>query len=143
MGTEAQDHPETHGTDHAVMSKRLSRVDIAEVGLDDRELRGGHGISQRNGVVGEGPWIENHGVGPGASVMERIDQSALVVRLHVADLGVALAGNGGEVGDDVVECVGAVDLGLACAQKIQVRTVQHEDLVRHGVQSTSCISQRQ
>ena len=71
-------------------------------------------------------------VGPLAGVMEGIDQRALVVRLDVTQLRASLGGDGGELGDDVVERVGAVDLGLARAEEVQVRSVEHEDLRCHA-----------
>ena len=64
--------------------------------------------------------------------MEGIDQRALVVRLDVTQLCASLGGDGGELGDDVVERVGAVDLGLARAEEVQVRSVEHEDLRCHA-----------
>ena len=76
------------------------------MGLDDRQFAADDRIPKRNGGVGVGARVENHAVGPLAGVMEGLDQRALVVRLDVTQLCASLGGDGGELGDDVVELDG-------------------------------------
>ena len=90
--------------------------------LDDHSIVGGQGVGQGVGVMGESPRIEDDGRRSAPGAVDGVDQGALVVRLEVLDVVTVLRGGFTRVSDAVVEGVGAVDVRLARAEQIQVRS---------------------
>jgi hypothetical protein len=90
--------------------------------------RSGDRVAQRDRGMGVGPGVQDHASRGPTRGLKRIDKRAFVIAL--------LEGNGGDVFVsedpalrlDIGQCRTTVDLGLAGAEKIQVRSVQNEDV---------------
>ena len=132
---EAADDPLGHRGDDRGAAPRVAGARVGQVQLDDDAVEGGEGVVDGPGVVGEGAGVDDDaGVAPPA-VADGVDQLALVVRLEVADLP-AVAERLAERGDVVVEGGRAVDLGLADAEEVEVRSRQEQGGSGHGSRSS-------
>lgn len=158
----AQAHNHTRGliTKVTVAPPGLSRVDVGDVHLDEREARGQQRVAQRDARVRERRGVDDYGDlrrrfgfracmwGRGRRGREvrvqKVDDGALVVRLERVHVDVELVGAGGGGGDDVRERRGAVDVWFARAEEVQVGAVDEEDFAwggggggggRHGILS--------
>ena len=105
---------------------RLAGVGVGEVQLDDRAVERGERVVERPRVVGERAGVDDDGRAPAPRGVDRVDQLALVVGLEVLD-GRGRARPPPRGGRDVVvERGGAVDVGLALAQQVEVGPVQQQ-----------------
>src|SRR5512138_2561884 len=106
-------------------------MDVGDVHLVDWTLKYLHGVVDRDRGEGVGGRIDDKGVGRGAGGLDQVDQFALVVRLVKRKL---RAGKGGELlagGLDGVERGRSVDVRLADAEHVQIRTIEDHDT--HGI----------
>jgi len=124
-------------TDHLVrrdvrqirmVPERLALADVADVHLDDRERAPGDGIAQDDRGVGEPAGIDDGTIRVGV-LLQEVDERALVVGLEVRD-GMSGAGKVAAPLDHLGEGRRPVDRGLTRSQRVEVRTIQQEQL--HG-----------
>ena len=108
--------------------KRLARMGVRQVQLDHRHSRGRDRVAQRDGRVGIGTRVQDHAVGAGSRRVQRIDQRAFVIALLESHRDAEITGQRPAGGFDVGESVTAVDVRLARAEQVQVRSVQNEDV---------------
>ena len=92
--------------------------------LDERPLDGEQRVAQRDARVGQAAGVDDRDVE--VAEVQPIDQRALVVRLEEGDREAELRGLRRDPGMDLVERLVAVDLGLAGADQVEVRALQHE-----------------
>ena len=130
---EPGDHPQADRGQHRGAAEVLPGVNVGEVGLHHRDVDGGDGVAQGDGVVGEGAGVEDDPVGRAPGPVQGIDQLALDVGLEVLDNGAALGSVSGEVADDLVERGRPVHLGLPLPQQVQVGPVHHQQRPSHGL----------
>ena len=84
-------------------------------------------VGDRVAVVRQGARVADDRRAPAPRPVDRVDQRTFVVRLHVLELVSGLRGGlAGEL-DEVVERRGAVVLGLALAEQVQVRAGKQKD----------------
>lgn len=131
VGAEAGDLAEADSGDDGLVAEGFAGFDVGEVDFDGGEIDGGDGVAEGVAVVGEGAGVDEEAVGPGAGVVDGVDEDAFVVGLLVAEFGVVLGGEGGELLVDVGEGEVAVDVGFTGAEKVEVGAVKEEDLVGH------------
>lgn len=87
------------------------------------------GIAQGYGSVGVGSGVEHNPLHIACKIgrLQCVDERTLVVRLLVNDFYATLV-HLLKLGDDVVECGRTVDARFAAPEKIEVRTIENEDL---------------
>ena len=129
---EARDHAQGDARHERVLAELLPCEDVREVHLDDGQPRSRERIAQRDTRVSQAAGIDEDAVGPGSGLLDAVDQRPLVIRLEELDLGAPLLGRRGEISVDLLQAGGAVDLGLAGAEQVEVRTVQDQDPLRFG-----------
>ena len=143
MGAEAADHA-GGGLGHVGMvAEFLAAVDVREVQLDHRQLAGQQGIHDGDRGVGVAGRIDDDGGVAGARLLDPGDQFALVVGLAEIDLDAERIAPRAGLRLDVGQGLGTVDLRLARAQHVQVRSVQDQDLRRHITVAPRCTDARQ
>lgn len=77
--------------------------------------------------MGERPRVDDDPIAATASLMDLLDQIALVIALVGRDLDIPAIGLCHRGRDVVGECRRPVDLGFAFAQEIQIRPMQYQD----------------
>ena len=102
--------------------------------LDDDAFERRQRVVQRPGVVGERPGVDDDGRRPPAGRVHEVDEVSLVIRLVVLELDAEPPRLGVGLRHVVSEAVGAVHLGLALSQKVQIgaRQQDHEGRARPG-----------
>ena len=123
---ESGDDAQAHRGEHRRVPERLAGVDVGQVRLDDDELGTGDRVAQGDAVVGERAGVEDHAVDVAPGVVQPADQLALDVRLEVDEVDVGLGGVRPQVGEDVVQGVAAVHLGLSRSEQVEIRSVEDE-----------------
>ena len=108
---EAEHHSEADRAQDAVLAERFAGVDIAQVGLDDRQCTRDDGVSQCDRIMGERPRVEDHPVGPAPGVVECVDQDTLVVGLDRVEFrrGLAAILGGSYARDELDELFDHID----------------------------------
>src|SRR5215470_576395 len=127
-GTEARNLATSDAGDHRLAAELLPAMDIGEVDLHDRKGDGGDGVTQSQGVVGEGAGI--HDDGPEAfacRTLHPVDELALVIRLPAHYLHSATARVALNLAVDLGEGGAPIHRGFARAQEIQIGSMEDED----------------
>ena len=117
--------------DVGVVAEALALVDVGDVHLDHRPLEGVEGVEDGDRGVGEGAGIDGDSNGLLAGLVDPVDDLALPVRLQEAEGEAELGGQRGAVALDVGEGLVAVDLRLALAEEVEVRSVEDIDELGH------------
>lgn len=123
-----------NGSNDRVVPELLTRIDVAEVNLEDRQADAGQGIAQGNAVVGERARVDDDRVGPLAVLLDRIDEDALVVALQDPGFDSEVLRFQADHLVDLFQRFLPVEIGLAESGQIEVRPIEDEDLefsVRH------------
>ena len=98
------------------LAESLTRKDIREMHLDDRQGNSGQRVSQRHARVSEAAWIDHDPIGlaalTGHRLLNPVDQLAFVVGLECIDHDAQFLGGGFEHAVDVREGLVTVDLRL-------------------------------
>ena len=112
------------------MPELLSRVDVGQVHLDERQSRIGNRVTQRDAVVSEGARVHDDARGVRRGFLQVVHDGAFVVRLEEVQLHAerfrALAEARLNVGKRVAPVLG----GIAHTEPIQIRAVHDKYL--HG-----------
>src|SRR5207237_2288601 len=106
---------------------RLSRVDVRDVHLDHRAGEGAQSVGKREARVAQAAGIYDTAVGPRSLGFEDVDQLSLVIALRETADDAQLRGTLSHRGLDVGQRGSAVQLGLAGAERPEVRPVEHQD----------------
>src|SRR3989304_5826971 len=109
-----------------VMAELLSRVDVRDGHLHERQADRRQGIAQGKAVVGESAGVDHGTVGAGSFSLQEVDDLALAVRLEGADISPHLARAPAAPVFDLGEGEGAVPLRLSLAEGVQVRPVDQQ-----------------
>ena len=107
--------------------ERLACKHVGEVHLHHGHRGRRERVAQRHARVRESARVDQDAVGPADRGVDAVDQHALVVALEALHLGAALLGRRSERRVDLLERGGAVDLGLARAEHVEVGAVDHLD----------------
>ena len=107
----------------------LAGVHVGDVHLDEPGTVGDlrQGIPQRDRGVGEPAGVDDHGLAGVSGLVDAVDQLALVVGLQEVDTDTEPGGVLGQTSLDVGQGGGAVDLGLALSEAVEIRTVEDQD----------------
>jgi hypothetical protein len=77
--------------------------------------------------VGEGSGVDDHTLRPAAGLVNSVDYRALVIRLLDPEFDTELSGKGSQSSIDVGKRSGAVHLGFAPAQQVEIGTVYDQN----------------
>jgi hypothetical protein len=106
----------------------LPAVDIRKVHLDDGNGDRGHGIAERERIVGEGARIHHDGLKPLASgVLDPVHELAFVIGLAAHHLCPAALRVTSNLAVELSERGAPIHGRLACTQEIQIGPVEDED----------------
>ncbi len=100
--------------------------------LDDRAAQRLQRVVQGDGGVSVAGGVDHQGAGGLARLLHPVDQLALVVGLAELDLESERLRAPLAAGADVLQRIGAIDMGLADAQEVEVGPAQHIDGFRHS-----------
>ena len=131
LGTESGNHAGRDVREERMLPEVLTRKNVGQVHLDERDGDAQQGISQGDAGMREAAEIDEHesgAVDPGQ--LDPVDQRGLGIALQ----GVELVAGGralfAQAPVDVIERVTAVDMRLPMPQQIQIGPVQGQDF-RH------------
>lgn len=114
-----------------VVSERLPRMNIGDMTLNERNVNTQQRIANGDACVRECAGVDDNHVNIASCLMNAVDDRALPIRLESvefrAQVGTLLVAGI----DDIVEGCAAVEMGLAGAEEVEVRTVDEEDAARH------------
>jgi len=113
------------------VAKGLAAVDLTDMHLDHRPFKSIERVQNRNRRMGQGGRIDDDPRGLVARLMNPVDDLAFPVGLQQRDRKTELRADGGAVAGYIVQRGSAINLGLALAQKVQVRPVQDIDRFAH------------
>lgn len=121
---ETGDHAFGAGRDIGMVPEDLAFVDVGNVNLDHRPLKGIERIEDGHRSVGEGPGIDDYARGLAAGFMNPVDQLIFPIALGKKQRVTGGFGDTAAVGLDIRERLVAVDLRLALAEQIEVWAVE-------------------
>src|SRR5215831_1854555 len=130
--TESRHGRRHHAGDQRVVAERFPRVRVRHMHLDRREARTRDRIADRDARVREAARVEDHTVTAAASLVQRVDENALVRALERLDLATELTGECDEARVHLFQRHAAVDFRLACSERLEVGSVQDEDAEHRG-----------
>src|SRR5579859_5095813 len=115
-----------------MVAELLAGVDVGDVYFVEPDPGAGDGVADGVAVVGEGPWVHDHGVeaGPLPRRLEPTHDLTLDVALPELDLTAEFARPAPHALLDVGQRLGAVHAGLPATEQVQIRPVDDED-TRH------------
>ncbi len=128
LGTRTGNDGGRLGGDVGVVAEGLPLVHVGEVYFDDWQFGCFQGVVEGDGGVGVGGRVDDDTGGRGAGGLDGVDEVALVVGLHEADLVAQFGGLGPQGGFDVGEGSAPVDFGFADAEQVEVGAVNHGDV---------------
>jgi hypothetical protein len=126
----ARDHTHRNARDVGLLSKRFPRVDVAQVHFDHGQLASEQCVAQAHTRMGQSARVDQDTVGIGARLLDPVDQQPLVVGLKSVELTTRIFCHRRKEAIDFRERRRSVDLGLARAEQVQIRTVDHENALR-------------
>ena len=134
---QAADLPDAHRGQQGTAAKVLPSMDVREMHLHHRRVDGGDGVAQGHRRVGEAAGIEDDTLdGVAVSLVQPVDERAFMVALEKVE---RHAGKGrAEVGFEVGQRVVAVGLRLACAEQVEVRPVEDEEVQDSALRVQGC-----
>lgn len=94
--------------------------------FDRRQFGGAERVTDRHRRVAVGRRIDDDARAVTAGGLDRVDQHALVVALHGADLEAETGGHLGHPLLDLSQGGGSVDLGLTGAEHVEIRPVDEQ-----------------
>src|SRR4029078_12993684 len=109
-----------------VVPERLSSMDVRQVHLGHRQVHRAQRVGDGNRSVCQRTGIDHDAAAVVAGIVDLVDQDALVVALHRTQVVSVFGGGRGRELLDVGERDGAVYLGFAAAEQVQVRPVDEE-----------------
>ena len=112
--------------------ERLARRGVGQVDLDERSLHPQQRVPQRDARVREAGRVDDRDVE--VALVQPVDQRALMVRLEEVDVETERGRVRRQAGVDLVERLVAVDLGLARAEQVEVRSLEDQH-ARHAATS--------
>ena len=104
---------------------RLALGDVGKMYLHDGDADGADAVGQSDGSMGVTSWVHYNGIVLTISLLQLVDEAALVVRLVVGNL--VLRKRFDEFRQVFLEGHRAIDFGLALAQKVKIGAVEDED----------------
>lgn len=104
---------------------RFAFGDVGNVNFHDGDIDGTDAVGQGDGSVGVASWIHHHGIVLSISLLQFVDEAALMVRLVVGNL--VLRKRFDEFWQVFFEGHRAIDFGFALAQQVEVGTVEDEN----------------
>ena len=129
--TQPQDHAFGEVREIGVVAEGLAPVDVGQVHFDEGQGNARKGIAQGHAGVREGARADDDELGAvGARGLHAVDQHAFVVALEGAQRGAAAGGVGDQIGVDLLQGGGAIDLRFADAQQVEVGAMEGKQL--HG-----------
>src|SRR5690349_14358915 len=108
------------------MAERLTSVDVGKMYLDRRSPSRGHGIAQADAGVRQPAGVDHDAMAGARLRLEEIDQRSLVIRLECGDRAAKLGTPRPYTLVDVIQGHMPVDFGLTPAERVQVRSVNHQ-----------------
>jgi hypothetical protein len=138
LRAEARNHADGDRGHVGELPEGLARVDIREVHLDHGQTRCHQGIPQCDARMRESAGIDQDAVGVADGLLDPIDELALMVRLDGLDFDTEVLGHRREIGIDIGQGLGPIDLGLAFSEQIQIGTVDDQDPQALGRIRRSC-----
>lgn len=110
------------------MAELLTLMDIGDMNLYHRGTQGADAVVKGYRSVGVGTGVEHYAVATEAFLLQFVNENALDVALKIGYLHVGKeSAKFFKIG---LECLGAVDAGLALAKKIEIGAV--DDKYSHG-----------
>lgn len=110
-----------------VMAPRLSSMNIAHMQLNKRNTHTKQGIANSHRGMRISARVDNDAIDVAAGGLDAVDDCAFVVGLEGIKGAAVLGGDGAAVILDIGEGSVAVDVWLAGAEEVKVRTVDEED----------------
>src|ERR1700730_10563652 len=141
LGSKSRDHAVGAQRYIGVVAEFFALVNVRNVHFDDRRFKGIQRVEDRNRRMGECGGIDHDAGCNSSRLVNPVDDLVFTIRLVKAKLKSELFGKLPAIGLDVGKGFVTVDVRLALAQQIQVRTVQHVDDSTHGwLQDQVCVS---
>src|SRR5688500_7052197 len=106
---------------------RLAREDVRQVHLDERHINGGERVANGETRVRVRPGVDQCAICLSTHGVDSVDQLALAVVLSELHFGANFPSDHAEPFLDVAERCATVDFGLARAEQIEARPIQHGD----------------
>ena len=124
LRAEAGDHAVGAQRHVGVVPEALALVHVRDVHLEDRALEGVERVEDGDRGVGEGARVDDDAAGALPRLVDPVDDLVFAVALVEAEAELQLRRQRAAGGLDVGESLVPVDMRLALAQKIEVRTVE-------------------
>ncbi len=106
----------------------LTRLDVGEMDLDERDAGGLESIAQSDAGVGLGRGIDEDEIrGIPIGLVDAVDQFMLGVALEKTDLMASGLGLLGELFLDIPQGQAAIHFGFADPQHVEVRAIEDQD----------------
>src|SRR5690554_3143571 len=115
-----------------MVTKLLALIDIGQMHFDERNLDARQRVSYRYAGMGIRSSIDDdvlRTVSPG--FLNAIDKIALVIALVNHQRGTMLGRQIFKSFIDIGQAKSTVDLGLACAEQVEIGAVQNQNALRH------------
>src|SRR5580765_4018520 len=126
-------HARHHHAGHQrAVAERFPCVRVRHVHLDRREARAHDRVADRDARMREAARVEDHTVTAAASLVQGVDENALVRALERLDLATELTRKCNEARVHIFQRHAAVDFRLACSERLEVGSVQDEDAEHRG-----------
>ena len=129
FGAESRDDADREVREVRMAPERLARVNVRKMHLDERNRDRRESIAKRDARVRQRAGIDHDECGTvAAGRVQAIDQRAFGVRLERDEIMARSLRDRGKIGVDLGQCRAAVNLRLAAAEQVEVRSVEDEDL---------------
>ena len=119
--------PDADRRHYRVAAERFPGMHIRKVDFHRREPHCRQCVPHGQTVVSKGPGVDNHTLGPAGGIVQGVDDCAFVIRLFDPEFDTELPRNGSQAGVDVGKRPGAVHLGLAPSQQVEIGTVNDQN----------------
>jgi len=110
-------------------------MNVAQVDLNNGETNAHQGIAEGDGVVGQPAGIDDNSVRPAPMLLNCVDQDAFVVRLKCAQIYAKAIRRFFQGILDLLERLLSIDVRLAKARHIDIRSMEDEHLYFSLVQA--------
>ena len=127
VATEPTDYTDRVSRQNEPVTLRFPCVNVGQMNFDVRNRHRGECVAQRNTRVGIRTGVDDRAVAGPAQSLNFRNKLSLTVRLEEAELHIQLRGDFGEPRLYLRERLGAVNLGFAKAEHVEVRAVDDGD----------------
>ena len=85
VGTETGNLAEHDWRNDGMVAKLFARMDVGQMDFDGRHADGRQGVAKGNAVMGQRAGIDDDSCRPGTKLLDRVDQRAFMIGLHMHD----------------------------------------------------------